>query len=110
MEIRDRIAAITTGEIKIAFLFSGGNRTDVWGDALLRDLQGRGGQNRMTTIERAFEIARGGDARTITAIRAQLNKEGFDAVQSHLSSGALKKQLQAAIQRSRAAQGDTASP
>ncbi|MES3098831.1 hypothetical protein [Sphingomonas faeni] len=64
----------------------------------------------MTTVERAFEIARGGNARTITAIRAQLNKEGFDSVQSHLSSGALKKQLQAAIETSRAARNDASPP
>lgn len=51
----------------------------------------------MAIIERAFEIARGGKARTITDIRTQLSREGFDHVRSHLSSLALKKQLRALL-------------
>jgi hypothetical protein len=51
----------------------------------------------MTIIERAFEIARSGKARSITDIRTQLTREGFDHVQSHLSSAALQKQLKGLI-------------
>jgi hypothetical protein len=43
----------------------------------------------MTIIERAFEIARSG--------KAQLTREGFEHVQSHLSSTALQKQLKVLI-------------
>jgi hypothetical protein len=52
---------------------------------------------RMAIIERAFEIARGGKARTITDIRLQLSREGFDHVRSHLSSMALQRQLRALL-------------
>jgi len=51
----------------------------------------------MTIIERAFEIARSGRARSMTDIRTQLRREGFDHVQSHLRSAALQKQLKALI-------------
>jgi len=51
----------------------------------------------MTIIERAFEIARSGKTRSITDIRTQLRREGFDHVQSHLGSAALQKQLKALI-------------
>ena len=51
----------------------------------------------MAIIERAFEIARGGKARTITDIRLQLSREGFDHVRSHLSSLALQRQLHALL-------------
>lgn len=51
----------------------------------------------MAIIERAFEIARSGKVRSITDIRFQLTREGFDHVQSHLSSGALQKQLKGLI-------------
>jgi hypothetical protein len=51
----------------------------------------------MTIIERAFEIARSGKARSISDIRTQLTREGFEHVQSHLSSTALQKQLKVLI-------------
>lgn len=38
----------------------------------------------MTTLERAFEIARAGNARTVTDIRKQLNREGYELVQFSL--------------------------
>jgi len=47
----------------------------------------------MSIIQRAFDIARNGKARTITDIRTQLAREGFDDVHSHFSSTALQKQL-----------------
>jgi len=51
----------------------------------------------MAIIERAFEIARSGKARTITDIRLQLSREGFDHVRSHLSSMALQRLLLALL-------------
>ena len=51
----------------------------------------------MAIIERAFEIARSGIARTITDIRLQLSREVFDHVRSHLSSLALQRQLGALL-------------
>jgi len=48
----------------------------------------------MTIIQRAFEIARSGKARSVTEIRMQLRLEGFDHIQSHFSSSSsLQKQL-----------------
>lgn len=55
----------------------------------------------MTILERAFELARGGQARTISEIRTQLNREGFEGVQGHLSGTAIQKQLRALIDTSR---------
>jgi hypothetical protein len=49
----------------------------------------------VTTVERAFEIARSGAVRTIDDIRARLNREGFEGVQAHLSGATLKRQLKA---------------
>jgi hypothetical protein len=47
----------------------------------------------MTTVERAFEIARGGGVRTIRDIRLRLKSEGFEGVQDHLNGTLLQKQL-----------------
>lgn len=52
-----------------------------------------------TTLERAFEIARVGDCRTITDIRRQLRDEGY-AVQQ-IDGRALGKQLMGIARKSR---------
>lgn len=47
----------------------------------------------VTTLERAFEIARSGKAANLNDIRKQLKRERFDSVDAHLSSPSLNRQL-----------------
>jgi hypothetical protein len=47
----------------------------------------------VTTAERAFQLARSGTCQTISEISRQLNREGFEMVQSHLGGGSIKAQL-----------------
>ncbi|RYF24050.1 MAG: hypothetical protein EOO77_00960 [Oxalobacteraceae bacterium] len=63
----------------------------------------------MTTLERAFEIARAGNARTVTDIRKQLNREGYELVQSHLNGSTVQKQLRALIAIARVQRDDGTS-
>lgn len=51
----------------------------------------------MTTIERAFQLAKAGSCRSITDIRNQLSTEGFDGVHGHLDGMSIKRQLNAAL-------------
>jgi hypothetical protein len=51
----------------------------------------------MTMLERAFELARDGDVRTIEQIRSQLNREGYESASAHLMGTTLRKQLTALI-------------
>ena len=52
---------------------------------------------RLTTVERAFQLARGGACRSIEDIRNQLSAEGYDGVHGHLSGMSLKRQLNEAL-------------
>jgi hypothetical protein len=52
---------------------------------------------RITTIERAFQLAREGACRSIGDIRNQLTAEGYDGVHGHLDGMSLKRQLNAAL-------------
>jgi hypothetical protein len=52
-----------------------------------------------STVERAFELARGGQCRSVDDIRRKLQAERCEAVEGHLSSGALKRQLLELIQQ-----------
>lgn len=49
------------------------------------------------TVERAFELARSGQYRTVNDIRAQLRKEGHSDVQQHLGGKLIRTQLRAII-------------
>jgi hypothetical protein len=40
--------------------------------------------NRPTTIERAYELARGGACRTVGDLKQQLSSEGYDRIQDAL--------------------------
>jgi hypothetical protein len=55
----------------------------VWSGAILQK----------SVIVRAFELARGGECRSMGDLRKALVTEGYEAVQSHLMSGSLVKQL-----------------
>ena len=59
---------------------------------------------RITTIERAFQLAREGACRSVEDIRGQLTSEGYDRVLEHLSGMSIKRQLNATL----AARGVTA--
>lgn len=48
---------------------------------------------RLTTLERAFALARTGSCHTVTDIRAQLKKEQFDLVDAHLGGMSIQRQL-----------------
>jgi len=52
---------------------------------------------RLTTIERAFQLAREGACRSVGDIRDQLTIEGYDRVLEHLSGMSIKRQLNAAL-------------
>lgn len=51
----------------------------------------------MTTVERAFELAREGRCRSVDDIRRQLKAERFDSVEGHLAGGTIKRQLVQAL-------------
>lgn len=48
---------------------------------------------RPTTIERAYELARGGACRTVTEIKQRLQAEGYDRVRDSLYGQALNADL-----------------
>jgi hypothetical protein len=51
------------------------------------------------TIERAFELARGGECRSINDIRQQLKIEGCANYDAHLSGLSIKRQLVALMKQ-----------
>lgn len=53
-------------------------------------------------MERAFQLARSGSCTNVQEIRQQLRREGFTAVESHLSGPSVAKQLRGLIKASRA--------
>ncbi len=54
--------------------------------------------HRPTTIERAYELARSGDCRTLSDVKQRLSADGHDRIQEHLYgstvSAALRKLCQ----------------
>ena len=49
--------------------------------------------SRTTTLERAYELARGGDCRTVTEIKQQLLAEGYERVRDSLYGPSLNTAL-----------------
>ena len=47
----------------------------------------------LTTLERAFALARSGSCATVNDIRQQLRVERFDQVDAHLSGASIARQL-----------------
>lgn len=47
----------------------------------------------LSTLERAFELARSGDYTSVGEIRLRLKKERCDSVEAHLSGPSISKQL-----------------
>lgn len=48
---------------------------------------------RLTTLERAYELARSGECRTVGDIKARLQQEGHERVQDRLYGGSLTSAL-----------------
>jgi hypothetical protein len=59
----------------------------------------------LTTIERAFGIARSGSSRSIEDLKRRLKREGYDSVEAHLSGASIKRELTKLIKGSRASDG-----
>ena len=47
----------------------------------------------ISTLERAFELARSGDCRVVDDIRKRLKSERYSQVDEHLSGPSIKRQL-----------------
>lgn len=47
----------------------------------------------LSTVERAYELARNGPSTSVDDIRRQLEREGFASVSSHLGGPTLRRQL-----------------
>lgn len=50
-------------------------------------------QDRPTTIERAFELARSGQCNNVPEIAATLKRERFEAVDAHLAGPSIRQSL-----------------
>ena len=59
-------------------------------------------KSNMTTLERAFELARSGEYSGTSEIRVQLQTEGYPDVSSQVSGPSLLKQLRALCEAARA--------
>jgi hypothetical protein len=51
----------------------------------------------ISTIERAFQLARAGVCHSVEDIRAQLSAERYDRVYEHLSGSTIQRQLRALL-------------
>lgn len=47
----------------------------------------------LSTIERAYQLARSGTCRSVEDIRRKLSAERYDSVQAHLSGASIKRDL-----------------
>ncbi len=52
-------------------------------------------------VQRALEVAREGDCRTITQVSERLRREGYTHIASNLSGGGLRKQLRGIMKAER---------
>jgi hypothetical protein len=56
--------------------------------------------NKPHIIERAFELAKSGEHRSLDEIRAELNRESYSNVHEHLSGAFIQAQLKELISAS----------
>ncbi|QDZ08733.1 hypothetical protein FPZ24_15700 [Sphingomonas panacisoli] len=47
----------------------------------------------LSTVERAYELARSGTCRSVDDIRRKLTAERYESVQAHLSGASIKRDL-----------------
>ncbi len=59
----------------------------------------------VTTVERAFELARSGECVGVDDVRRVLKRERHDAVDAHLAGPSLTKRLRALCEEARQATG-----
>jgi hypothetical protein len=57
--------------------------------------------NRLTTLERAYELARTGPCTSVDEIRTQLKRERFESVDGHLHGSMIVGQLRALCRQKR---------
>lgn len=60
---------------------------------------------RISTIERAYQLARDGPCTSLTDIRRQLKRENHEAVDAHLSGRSLTRELIAMCRERRNGRG-----
>ena len=51
----------------------------------------------ISTVERAFQLARTGACHSVIEIRQRLNAEGYDGVHGHLTGSTIQRQLRKAL-------------
>jgi hypothetical protein len=51
----------------------------------------------MSTVERAFQLARTGTCHSVVEIRQRLNAEGYDGVHGHLIGSTIQRQPREAL-------------
>ena len=51
----------------------------------------------MSTVERAFQLARAGACHSVVEIRQRLNAEGYEGVHDHLNGSTIQRQLRDAL-------------
>lgn len=56
----------------------------------------------LSTLERAFQLARSGHCRSVDDVRQALRREGYDAVHEHLNGTVINRQLTDLIAEARA--------
>ena len=59
--------------------------------------------NSVTTLERAFALARSGEYSSVKDIRLRLKSEGFSQVEGHLSGQSINRQLRKLCEEARSA-------
>jgi hypothetical protein len=63
---------------------------------------------RLSTIERAYQLARSGRCRGIDDIRRALTAERYEAIQGHLAGASIRQDLLALCRAAAPAAGDSA--
>lgn len=61
--------------------------------------------NGRSTVERAFELARAGDCRSVAEIAMKLKQERHDAVDAHLTGQSIRKELRRLCAEAKAGPG-----
>lgn len=51
----------------------------------------------LSTVERAFQLARTGTCHSVVEIRRRLHVEGYDGVHGHLNGSTIQRQLREAL-------------
>jgi hypothetical protein len=82
-----------SSESLVSGLFDVANR---WSASYLASMS-----DTLSTVERAFEIARSGVSPSIDDLKRRLKREGYDSVDAHLMGASIKRELTLLIKRPR---------